>query len=363
MKNFTFTLVAIFALAFAAQARIITVNNLGGAEYDRLDSARAAANSGDTLYLEPTNLRYEFGFTAANPLNKTLTIVGVGFNPNTSEGFKTILNDLYLDTGASGSRFYGLTWFSSDVSIATASGKISDIYFQNCSFFVVKLSQQPVNQSVFRNCVFTAGRFNSANLELFPASDTSESSTITVENCVFHNGIEQKGNSGFNNLFINHCIFVDGNALHLNGIKNALITNSIFSGSSTIGASSTGNIFANNIFPNRGSLSTGNAGSGNLFLTNPQFVNYSLNSSFNPASNPSDQNKDLALLPTSPGVGAATDGTDIGIHGGNNFFSETGETLWLPIVRSVDFLGAAVPQVQPGDTLQVQINATRPALD
>ena len=52
---------------------------------------------------------------------------------------------------------------------------------------------------------------------------------------------------------------------------------------------------------------------------------------------------DYSLQPSSPGVNAGTDGTDIGIFGGIGF-SITGEPDDLPVVTRFDILNPMVPQ-------------------
>jgi hypothetical protein len=45
----------------------------------------------------------------------------------------------------------------------------------------------------------------------------------------------------------------------------------------------------------------------------------------------------------SPGHNAGTDGTDIGLYGGNNAFSETGEHPDMPVVRVMNIDNNTVP--------------------
>ena len=53
----------------------------------------------------------------------------------------------------------------------------------------------------------------------------------------------------------------------------------------------------------------------------------------------------------------ATDGTQLGVNGGTTKFNESGETLIIPIVRSLTINNTTVP---PGGTINVKISASKP---
>ena len=94
----------------------------------------------------------------------------------------------------------------------------------------------------------------------------------------------------------------------------------------------------------------GNSGSDNLDATDPMLVNYTYNQFYSTAH-------DYHLQAGSAAIAAGNDATDIGIHGGTSKFSESGEVLINPIMRSVIITN---PVISPNGTLNVDIHATKP---
>lgn len=94
----------------------------------------------------------------------------------------------------------------------------------------------------------------------------------------------------------------------------------------------------------------GCTGSGNILGTNPNMVNYTLGNYYSKLH-------DYHLQPGSPAIAMATDGTDIGIHGGFSKFSERGEVLITPIIRSININQT---NAAPGGTINVNIHAAKP---
>ncbi len=361
MKTSIFTLFAFAAFTFSASATVLTVNNspLGGGQYATLDSAYNDAVNGDTLYLEGTNIPYAF---AACPFpyptfDKSLTVIGIGFNPETTVNKRSILegtdclNSLYLGAGATGSRFYGLVIPNiSNSNNGIGSGPISDLVFEDCEIEnSASFSSFPVNGIVFRNCIF-----DGASRDIHLQSSATLSSSIVVSNCVL-DGYIDGGGSILNTIFVNHCVFLYGGNEAIFRVNNSVISNSIFMNTPIIASpsNSTGNNFSFNIARVDSFPIPMNGGGNNFSGTDPMFVNVPIPQTYS-------SSHEYELQPASVGVNAASDGTDIGVHGGNTFFSETGEVLYTPYVREVNILNG---NVQPNGTLNVQVRASRPNID
>jgi hypothetical protein len=347
MKTKITILAAMFFIAtISSYATVRTVSNhpLDGAQYTSLQAAYNAAANGDTLLIEGTPNIYYIG----NEWSKVLTVIGNGLNPQKQSSQQTMFRDQYygatrFNSSGNGSKFYGITFIQYEVWI---SGSVNDYTFENCRFDVrFSFNDNSATNIIFRNCIFNPD--NNENLRLSNGATT----TVSIQNCIF-DGLIVGQSSNFNTLLIDHCIFLRTNDAPLQDIKNASITNSIFMNFASIANSNTtGCTFLNNI----SRLATtyppaGNSGSGNLSSTNPNFVNYSLGSFYSTAY-------DYHLQSGSAAIGAGSDATDIGIHGGTSKFSEQGEPLNAPVMRSMQINNTSVA---PNGTLNVDINASKP---
>lgn len=335
----------------STRATVITVNNLGGGDYSNLVDAYNAATNGDTIYVEPTDIDYG-DLMGSNRINKRLTWVGVGHNPDNDGSTQSIVDYFELDTGASGSRFYGLI-IDRLYSSASTAGPVDSLLVEGCRILRwINMSSVPARNVVVRNSIFTFGGYS---IFLHDADSLINKSSLLVTNCFFNANSRIEGyNNPLNTVIIDHCIIYYRFNTFTDGLNGAIIKNSYFYVGGT--ASGSNNIFLNNIVAQNGDVGLTNNGSNNQFNTSMSFVNYGGTSNWSAS-------QDYHLNPGSNGIGDATDGTDIGIHGGNSNFSESGETLWIPIMRSLNFQSAPIPLVQPGDTLNITIEASRPQID
>jgi hypothetical protein len=145
-------------------------------------------------------------------------------------------------------------------------------------------------------------------------------------------------------------LFLATSTAFFSGIQNASISNCIFM--NMVPAGTTGCTYLNNICRVAGTFPpAGNTGSGNISNTDPMLVSYTFGTLYNAS-------QDYQLQAGSPGIGAGSDLTDIGIHGGTSKFSEQGEPLIAPVVRSVII---TTPVVAPNGTLNVEVTASKPA--
>jgi len=349
MKTYILTFTLIIA-SFSSFAATYTCSNhpLGGSEFSFLsDVYNACSASGDTIILENTDLNYSMTFN----WNKSIVVYGLGIN--TIDDRKSIIyrvgsptNFVRFGANSSGSQFHGIT-FSQILEISS-----NDILFSNCLFSYagsgsiesIRFMGTSAGCS-FISCVWTKP---GENIE-FPVGG---SNAVLFNSCIFNGSLE--GRSNPNHLIsLEHCLFLS-NAESFEGLQNATIENSIFMNSTTImDVNNDGNTFTNNIFEQNVTIdpSVHNL-SGNLTNVDPLFVNFD--------GGPWDSMDDYDVQAGSPAIGAASDGTDIGLHGGIANFSEALEPLIIPIVTNVTIFN---PTVSPNGTLNVQVEARTPLTD
>lgn len=340
MKTLLNILIAFCCLLHTASATVLTVSNhpLGGAQYSDLGSAINDANPGDTCLIEGTSIAY-----GINVWDKPLVFIGQGFNAQ-KQGFQTTKFIaapgtncsvcFRFDPGASGSKFYGITFIPAFFTFSSAS----NLYFENCKFQIDLPLEGECDNLVFRNCIFEGGL----------SSTNPNSLNWLISNCVINGPITGSGTPQY--IIIDHCLFLSADGSFSNA-DNVEVKNSIFMNSTGLSGISNSN-FQNNLtrlpstFPPAGNQDVG----GNLVGVDPQMVSYDFNTSYSTAH-------DYHLLPGSPALGGASDGTEIGVHGGFTFFSEQGEPLNAPVIRSMNLVNTSV---SPGGTMHVTVVATKP---
>ena len=356
MKGLLLSLLVLFFALKSANATVITVSNDAANPtsnapyfYTTLASAYAAASNSDTLLLEGTNIPYEIG-----AWGKQIVVIGIGFNPNKSNPRHSQIrgtsgSNFSINSAGNGSRFYGI-----EFSIALAFGSsVSNYSFSDCLFQAgnAMANQTGCNNISFTNCIFT-----STSNDFDMSGGTPGYANFLFTSCVFNGWIEGNSNPiGTGVLTIDHCLFLHG-SLCLSSIRNTVVQNSIFMNASNPFNSNCGAMtLSNNIsrlattYPPQSSVSSNNA-SNNLSSTNPNFVNYTFSNNYSQLHN-------YNLQAGSPAIGAGTLGTNVGPHGSGSNFSETGEVLITPIIRSI-VIGNTT--VSPGGTLNIQINASKP---
>jgi hypothetical protein len=350
MKTKIFILASILVLITSSGfATVRTVSNLplGGSQYASLLDAYNNAVNGDTLILEGTNFEYYLDYSTQ--WNKQLTVLGNGINTGKENFKKTYIaknasqNGFLLGSLGSGSSFYGIT-FTYRIEI---TGTVNNLVFENCEFngtnyasFITNNKQ--VTGLTFRNCIFSYD--NGMCLLLGNTAVTN----VAILNCVFDGRIVGQNNS-LNVLLIDHSLFLT-TAAPFENVNTGTISNSIFM--NILPSGTTNCSYMKNMCRVAGTLPPAdNVGSGNIENSDPLLVAYTLNSFYSAAHDYDIQAGSLCLL-------AGTDGTDIGVHGGTAKFSEQGEPLIAPVMRSVVI---TTPVVAPNGILNVDVTASKPA--
>lgn len=347
MKTLITILTFIFSSFFLNAATYTCSNSpVGGAQYSLLQNAyNACAASGDTILLQNTTIYYTF--TASAGWNKNIVVIGRGLSGGKYSRITSGYSLFDMGTGSNGSEFHGIIFNKYLRLISGVSGlTFANCYIANTSGGVLFLGS--ASNIAFVNCVFTSGEGWKVWL---PASSTQAVEAVFL-NCIFNGYID--GDNGISHsILFDHCQFMRNSGQHLVDLKSVTVSNSIFMNSAAIANGATsGCTFLNNVYDASQTMPPAlNTGSGNIVGT-PDFTSFT-----GPLYSTSH---DYDLLPGSVGIGAATNGTDIGLHGGSSGFSEALEPSIVPVVTSVVIQNTTVGS---GGTLNVDIEARTPITD
>ena len=330
MKNFTIILAFMLFATLTTKATIWTVNNNtannSAAHFTSLQTAIDSASIGDTLYVSGSPLSY-----GSVNVNKQLVFIGEGYHFIGAGRYKTDVSVFHLTEKNN----------ALDQLISSASGSVfTGIYCQITTDMVVNM-----NNITITRC----------NTEIYTRGFTDEptSNWIIINNIIrtisYSSWSNQVNNSNFhvlnnfilgstllNNSNIKNNIYIsDG---HSSGNSNTLINN-IYHGMSTLGL--TNSILKNNLSYASGGnnatnfdYNTTNYDTNNVVNQDPKFVSATVSTS--PTFDYAD---DYHLQSSSPAIGAGTNGTDIGIYGGNYPFPSGGD---IPLQTSAL---PAIPQI------------------
>lgn len=191
---------------------VTLVTNLVFADFN---SAHNAAVSGDTIYLEPSDINY-----GGIGLSKKLVIVGPGYllnkNPNTPFDKRSArVSQISLNSGSAGSKVYGLEIKGSngifgDILISQSG---SDVEIAYCLFNDLRgLTSATLSGATVFNCFIIGGIDNSSlsvnravisNNIVWGSVETSSNDNIVRNNIIF-------GGATFLGLFYNNIIYQNG---------------------------------------------------------------------------------------------------------------------------------------------------------
>lgn len=346
MRTRTFTLLACsFFLAGSMQAqlqRIVLQGSSAPQIFTDLPSALAAAQPNDKLYLSGGTFTSSTAITITIPLH----FIGAGIQPDSTAvtGTTTINTppgqSIIFTTGASGSTFTGIRFDpGSDLHFGTseADDDPTGMVFQRCVFqasLQLGISVPGASSStLFDECIFHSyiwgfeGVTATFTRSIFDVGNTSiinfDSGGLLVSHCVFLGQTKFDGNE---NLVVENCIFTSTNG-PLYQCNNATVTNSLFT-SSVIAAD-----------PNLISI-------GNQVGVPAESIFVNQTDGFYQFTD------DLHLAAGSGGIGAADDGTDIGLYGSSSPY-KAGAVPFNPHFSSATI----APATNPNGDLPVNIRA------
>jgi hypothetical protein len=357
----------LFVSISLANAAIITVSNFGGspAMYTSLTAAVNAAAPDDTLLIHGSATPYTFDNVLG--FNKRLVVIGSGWN-NVGTKIRGAIEccgvwGVPFSGGAEGSIFRGIEF------ITMAHVGVSQIIFESCRFnpesnAAILTNYMPfcgncgsgdigVQDVVFQNCYINqvvAGLYNDSN--------------VLFQNCIFRNN-SSTGNVGFTGLetlsatnphVFDHNIFLSDFAIDL---TNAVFTNNIFSNVATAGIDG-GNFCYDCQFENNMTYCSSCALSS---ITGIELINNLENQAEPFLNNVTDMTlADFNLNASSTGNNYATDGSDVGVHGGSSpYEADTyygSILLEMPVITAFSLLNNIVQQ---GNNLNFQATSIIPA--
>ncbi len=363
-KMLILSLISLVIFQVNSQTTRIANNNPGAVSglnvytgTNALQDAIDAAVSGDIIHVIPSPDDYGDGLID----DKSLTIIGIGLNPTTDLGLRSLVDEIRLDNdGASGSRISGLVVDDVFLAINNATPHtISNVLIENCEIhrvvgagFGISTSNS-LSNLIVRNCVINSQN-NSGEPRGFELSSTVG---VIIENNIIRGECCNSGTLQVEAGTIRNNLFYDGLASGIGFMNNdnCTIINNIFlnTNPATFGTVGSGIHYQNNISFNTTADAfpigvNGNTGSGNMEGVNPLLTNVPLDPGGDFDWNYS---YDLTPMAGSPVLSAGTDGTDIGPTGGAVPFNSEG-TL-MPVIQSLT-LPSVISQ---GVDLQVNIKA------
>ena len=322
-----FTSAFLVAGSLHAQLPRILVQGSGAPQvFTNITDALTAAQSGNKLYFSGGVFVAPLGIT----INKPLHFIGAGIHPDTANvtGVTTWTTGgssmITITTAASGSTFTGITFNPGGEILYGTSAADDDptkLIFQRCAFsrpVALGFAEGSSSSSSFNECIFRftlTGRagtavitnciFDGAGLSLFRPSGLFLKNSVILK--------EQVTNS--ENAIVQNCVFtMNGAALWQVGsvqISNCMITGTV--------------MFSNSGLSNQESNNIYSQAAASIFVNETDgFYGF---------------DDDLHLAPTSPGVGAGNDGTDIGIYGTGTPYKE-GVAPYNPHYQAATINGA-----------------------
>ena len=364
MKNLIFLfLISVWSSSYA-QRILIADNNLNAPQGDDVfptaQQAVDAAVDGDIVQIAPSDTNY-----GDIVISKSVTILGIGYNPNKDSPYLSALNNIDLSgPEASGTILSGL--ITNVINLVTDTGvpySQNEVTIQSCRLNrVVQNTNNIVSNLLLTKCIIN----NSGGSFAVPIALAFDSNILTSEisnNIIdgYRGGVNAIGSvSAGNFTVIRNNLFIGPNNVNytfaFQYLQNCIVSNNIFFGRSPWSVSngiSENNTYSNNLSfgmnPTMPPPSTGtgsNTGTGNIENTDPMFTSIALGSIWDFAF-------DITLQPGSPAIGSGTDATDLGILGGSEPFVNYGTGSPIPVIRQLNTPGL----VNEGENLQISIEA------
>ena len=371
-KQITFLTLLLIVTVFSANATVWTVSNnpadSTAAQFSDLQAAIDNANIDDTILVSGSPNQYSGTFY----IKKKLTLIGAGYN--NPYGNNTNIRSIYLQKlnasiGADGVVIKGVElYIHLDPDFLNADNttrKLEDITISDCKINSLYFSYNPNSNENHYNNIFIKNNHFISYLN-FGQYYTYLSNVIISNNLFDNTGLEVGGNSLDlsevyieNNIIINNSnnfLFDNSNEYSTGEFVKLNLENNIFY-SSKIGVENCDECaFNNNItylsVDNDTLVKGTNIGSGNIYAQDPKFVNYPLGGATWSYS------YDLRLQSTSPAINAGTDGTNMGVYGGDYPWSNIGDNPEIPQMMEITF-PSNESSVPLNGTLNVSFKSTK----
>lgn len=319
-------------------ATVHTVNNSPNnpGQFSQIDAAIAAANPGDTIYVQGSAATYSNA-----TVTKSITLIGPGAFNQTDLQLRATVGGININGGLTG---------------VTIRGFYADIISAN---YANQLHQLTISHCLLNNQIGLGSMVNSSDIIVYNNIINVNGTAIEVgattvaqgnSNFIFMNNILRGSIAGLviTNAIVQNNIFLTSNPAFSSICSGAIINNNIFA-TANPSANTVGCVFNNNLTYSP-STTLPLLGGTNLDNIDPMFVNV-------PDFNAFFISYNYHLQPTSPGHNAGNDGTDIGIYGGQGFSVTTsGEVYNVPVVRKMDIQNTNVPQ---NGNVNVKVRSTK----
>ena len=343
-KTFFVALLLIFVAQFTVAQTVHTVDNRSesGAMYTSVNAAISAAVTGDTIYIHPSPTSY--GSVA---VSKTLTLIGLGHNPANANGLRAVLSAITFSSNSFNSVIKGLETHTIAVTgqVPTNADGVKIINNK-----ITGNIQNTGSANIAFDWVIEGNYFTSTSTTIW----TSGANWL-ISNNWMRGGFSGLGNTTvvINNIFISSAASGKPNLFVSSNLP--IVANNIFlftSGATGVGFSGTVNFQNCMTYSYIGIVldPLGDGTGGNFDETNPLFTNV-------PANTVTDfYNNDYSLTAGSPGAGAGTDGTDLGIYGRLFDFDPNGRPDLMPYPTLINITNTVIA---PGQNLNVDFQASR----
>lgn len=331
-------LIAMACTVYQSKAAVFTVCNLSnsGAQFTQIDPAIAAATNGDTIYVSGSSVGY-----ADCTINKNIKLIGPGTYAQKDNQLTATIAIIGTSSGLNGIAVLGFRILN-NIRIASNIQNLEiafNLFAGNTATYflggTVNVSNIHVHSNIFNN---------GGNVLVF--DNIASISNVTIEHNIIRGTITQVAGANFN---IAHNIFYNSNGDAFGSVNNAVINDNIFYNVNPINGA------INCAYNNNLSYSTSTTfpnmpiGNGNIDNTNPLLINVAATGGYLPTYN-------FNLQAGSPAINAASDGTNIGLFGGGNIVSTTGEVYNMPVIRKMLIQNTNVPQ---NGNVNVKVRSTK----
>ena len=335
MMKFLLTLLFFIYNSGFSNAAILLVNNSSTlvTTYQQIDDAITAANAGDTIYVTGSSAFYN-----NCTITKSITLIGGGTFAQKQNAIAPLINTITVNSNLDHITIEG---FDLDQISFFSKTNIHHVIIRNNRINTQLYCRQLTNSD---NFLISNNLFELAQLDFWQATNLS--------NIIIQNNFIKGDIYGFfvNNGLISHNVFYNTTGANANAfttaITNAIISDNIFYNRNPV-ENAVNCTYQNNISYNT-TITYTSMGSNNLDNTDPLFVNIT-NGVYLPSDN-------LNLLSNSPGINYASDGTNVGIYGGNANTTLTGEVYNMPVIRLMNIQNSTVPQ---NGNVNVKVKSTR----
>lgn len=302
-----------------------------------LTDAIGAASNGDVIYVVPSGVSY-----GTVTVDKEVSLIGGGFNPDKAGGAVSTITSLGVQ--ADNVRLAGLV--VSQTTSIFGTGR-ANIFIDKCRMkrIMVPNANSAGNVVIQKSII---GENETAN----PLYLQSTTNVTLSNNIIYHADGTGAAIQGLSGGAIGYNLFVGyggAGAAAFQDVTLCSIQNNVFLGVTPVGLGTfTDNDQQNNLTYTSDNdvfvTVNGNTSVNNKEAQDPMFTNVVLGTTFSFSF-------DLTPLAGSPLLGAATDGTDIGVFGGLNPYDIYGTPL--PLVRAV----TAPNTVSQGSNMSVRVEA------